>query len=161
MDTKTICGSDCVHHGDCPPPRFIYDDGGRKEAGFLGTAGDCVTRSIAIATETPYLEVYNALHEAIRSSGCVRRVAGKSPRNGVPMTITRRYLAAKGWEWTPTMSIGSGCTVHLKAEELPEGRLIVRSSKHLVAVIDGMIHDTYDPSRDGTRCVYGYFSKGA
>jgi hypothetical protein len=28
------------------------------------------------------------------------------------------------------------------------------------AVIDGIIHDTYDPSRNGTRCVYAYFTKG-
>jgi len=32
--------------------------------------------------------------------------------------------------------------------------------KHTTAVIDGIIHDTYDPSRAGTRCVYGYFTKG-
>jgi hypothetical protein len=55
------------------------------------------------------------------------------------------------------MRIGSGCTVHLRADELPPGRLIVNVSRHTVAVIDGVIHDTYDPSRDGTRCVYGYF----
>lgn len=41
--------------------------------------------------------------------------------------------------------------------ELPSGRLIVAVSRHLCAVIDGVIHDTFDPSRDGTRCVYGYF----
>jgi hypothetical protein len=32
-------------------------------------------------------------------------------------------------------------------------------SKHYCAVIDGVIHDTSDPSRDGTRCVYGYWIK--
>ena len=24
-------------------------------------------------------------------------------------------------------------------------------------MIDGVIHDTYDPTRGGTRCVYGYW----
>lgn len=24
----------------------------------------------------------------------------------------------------------------------------------------GMVHDTFDPSRDGTRCVYGYWKEG-
>lgn len=24
---------------------------------------------------------------------------------------------------------------------------------------DGEIHDTYDPGRNGTRCVYGYYKK--
>jgi hypothetical protein len=30
-------------------------------------------------------------------------------------------------------------------------------SRHAVAVIDGVIHDTYDCSRGGKRCVYGYW----
>jgi len=63
-------------------------------------------------------------------------------------------LAAR---WFPTMGIGTGCRVHLRADELPEGRIIARLSRHLCAVIDGVPHDTHDPSRDGTRCVYGYF----
>jgi hypothetical protein len=57
------------------------------------------------------------------------------------------------------MRIGSGCKVHLAKDELPNGRLIVRVSKHITAVINGVIHDTHDFSRDGTRCVYGYFTK--
>jgi hypothetical protein len=62
--------------------------------------------------------------------------------------------------WFPTTKIGDGCRVHLKAAELPRERLIVSCSKHTTAVIDGIIYDTYDPSRGGTRCVYGYFTKG-
>jgi hypothetical protein len=31
--------------------------------------------------------------------------------------------------------------------------------KHTTAVIGGIIHDTYDPSRAGTLRVYGYFTK--
>lgn len=34
--------------------QFQYNDGGRAEAGFKGTTGDCVCRAIAIATERPY-----------------------------------------------------------------------------------------------------------
>lgn len=57
------------------------------------------------------------------------------------------------------MSIGTGCKVHLTSNELPAGRLIVKVSKHLTAVINGVVHDTHDPSREGTRCVYGYYIK--
>jgi hypothetical protein len=57
------------------------------------------------------------------------------------------------------MSIGSGCKVHLCTEELPKGRLIVSVSRHLIAVIDGVFHDTHDCSRGGTRCVYGYWRR--
>jgi len=37
------------------------------------------------------------------------------------------------------MSIGSGCRVHLRADDLPPGRLIVKISRHYTAVIDGVI----------------------
>lgn len=128
---------------------FQYNDGGRAEAGFEGTAGDCAVRAIAIATELPYREVYDALWE----------IGGKSPRDGVPKKVIDEYLKALGWKWVPTMGIGTGCKVHLKAEELPAGRIIARVSKHVTAVLDGVIHDSHDPSRDGTRCVYGYWTK--
>ena len=55
------------------------------------------------------------------------------------------------------MGIGTGCKVHLRKDELPMGRIIVALSKHYAAVIDGVVHDTHDPSRSGTRCVYGYW----
>jgi hypothetical protein len=50
------------------------------------------------------------------------------------------------------------CKVHLRDGELPMGRLVVSLSRYYAAVIDGVIHDTHDPSRDGTRCVYGYWT---
>ena len=137
---------------------WVYDDGGREAAGFRGDAGDCVTRAIAIATRRPYREVYDDLFEGARAKPD-KRIAGgrRSPRDGVLPKVYRPYLERLGLPWTPTMSIGSGTTVHLRSNELPPGRLIVRCSKHLTAVIDGMIHDTHDPSRDGTRAVYGYW----
>ena len=36
-------------------------------------------------------------------------------------------------------------------------QIVVSVSKHLTAVIDGVIHDTHDCSRSETRCVYGYW----
>ena len=58
------------------------------------------------------------------------------------------------------MYFGKGCTCHLRDGELPKkGRLLVSVSKHLTAVIDGNVHDIYDCTRNGKRCVYGYFIK--
>lgn len=147
--------------------KYQFNDGGREKAGFKGTTGDCVVRSIAIATEKPYQEVYDAVFEAGVTYGDSKRdkfarhirKKGASPRDGVHKAVTRAYLTGIGWKWTPTMFIGQGCKVHLKAEELPSGRLVVSVSKHLVAVIDGVINDTYDCSRGETRCVYGYWQK--
>lgn len=133
---------------------FVETDGGRHAAGFRGEAGDCVTRAIAIATGLPYRQVYDALAGAQASVGKPR-----SARDGVETKVLRSYLESLGWTWTPTMKIGQGCTVHLRADELPSGRLIVRLSRHIAAVIDGVVYDNHDPSRDGTRCVYGYYRK--
>jgi hypothetical protein len=139
--------------------KYVYDDGGRAEAGFKGTTGDCVCRAIAIATERPYKEIYDLINEYGKAE---RRKKGKeksSARTGVWKDTIRKIMSDLGWKWTPTMKIGQGCKVHLADGELPSGRLVVSVSGHEVAVIDGVIHDTYDPSREGTRCVYGYYSK--
>lgn len=140
--------------------RFVQNDGGRAAAGFKGEAGDCVCRAIAIATGRPYAEVYEALNALGKSERTGKRKRSKSSaRTGVYKPTIRRYMEFIGWTWHSTMAIGQGCKVHLRADELPAGRLVVSVSRHTVAVIDGVIHDTHDPSRGGSRCVYGYFSK--
>lgn len=143
---------------------FVRDDGGRAAAGFKGDAGDCVTRAVAIATGMPYAEVYRLFADAnvgqsYRSRRVDRRIVmARSARDGIMPKVTRKVLADLGWDWTPTMTIGSGTTVHLRADELPAGRLVARCSRHVCAVIDGVVYDTHDPSRDGTRAVYGYWT---
>jgi hypothetical protein len=138
----------------------VFDDGGRANAGFSGNTGDCVTRAIAIAAELPYRDVYNSInHQASVERLSKRQRGASNARTGVYRKTYDSLLKRLGWTWTPTMKIGSGCQTHLREGELPMGRLIVKTSKHLVAVINGIIHDTADPSREGTRCVYGYWSK--
>lgn len=137
---------------------WVYDDGGRELAGYRGTAGDCVVRALAIATPLDYIEAYQLVRhwsaqESTRSSA--RR---SSPRSGVRGPTVRQLMAGLGWQWHPTMGIGTGCRVHLAHGELPGGRLVVQLSRHVCAVVDSIVHDTYDPCRDGTRCVYGYYS---
>lgn len=139
---------------------FVYDDGGRAAAGFKGTTGDCVCRAIAIATKMPYKEVYDLINETAKLEKTSKRRRGKSSaRTGVFKNTIRKVMERLGWKWHPTMAIGKGCTVHLRKEELPSGRLVVSVSRHEVAVIDGVVHDTYDSTRDGSRCVYGYYAK--
>ena len=138
---------------------FNYNDGGRREAGYQGTTGDCVCRAIAIATDTSYQDVYGELNSVIGVMRQTKRVKGSNARTGVWKNVYDEYLKQRGWKWNPTMQIGSGCKVHLKKSELPPGRIIVRLSRHLAAVIDGVVNDNHDCSRNGTRCVYGYYSK--
>lgn len=152
-------------------PTFVQDDGGRAAAGYLGKAGDCGTRAIAIALDMPYQAAYDLVNQAAaaeqprarkgRRPGTTRKATRSGARTGIWMPTMQKIMAGLGWTWTPTMGIGTGCTVHLKADELPAGRIIVRLSGHYAAVIDGVVHDTFEDSRDGTRCVYGYWTKGA
>jgi hypothetical protein len=143
--------------------KVFLTDGGRRAAGFSSARGDCVCRSISIITGLPYIDVYNRLAQENANQRRSKRT-GKRGRTASEGIHTKRkwfrdYMAELGFVWTPTMQIGSGCTVHLRSHELPPGRLLVSVSKHLTAVIDGVIHDTHDPSRRGTRCVYGYWSR--
>jgi hypothetical protein len=139
---------------------FVFHDGGRATAGYKGKTGDCVTRSIAIATGKTYQQVYDALNQFGETERISKRKRKRSnSRMGVFRKTYRSYLESLEWQWTSTMSIGSGCQVHLRASELPPGPLIVKVSRHLTAVIDGVLYDTYNCSRAGTRCVYGYFSQ--
>jgi hypothetical protein len=128
--------------------KFVYDDGGRKAAGFKGKADDCIVRAIAIAAEKPYREVYYALN------------AHRGVRGLVKNNAARRYLKTLGWEWTPILFnrfLDKAHQVHLRADELPSGRLIVALPHHLVAVIDGVAYDTLKGEHGSRRLIEGYF----
>ena len=142
---------------------FIQNDGGRSAAGFKGSAGDCVTRAIAIAAGLDYQYVYDAMAAGNGTQRTTKRSgksSGKHTANSGIYTSRKWFkdwMTQHGFRWVATMAIGTGCKVHLTPGELPYGRLVVSVSRHYVAVIDGLVHDTFDPSRGGKRCVYGYW----
>ena len=151
---------------------WVYDDGGREAAGFKGRTGDCCCRAIAIAAQRPYKEVYDLINEYAKSERIGKRKRSKSnARTGVYTQTAKKVMAHYGFTWVATMKIGSGCKVHLTADELPKGRIVCSLSKHYTAVIDGVVHDTYNPDDRGftvdaygndittDRCVYGYWCK--
>lgn len=139
---------------------FVYDDGGREAAGFKGEANDCVCRAISIATGEPYRKIYKLINNFAKYERIGKKKKTKSnAKTGVYKFTIRKVMEYLGWQWTPTVTIGSGCKVHLCADDLPPGNIIVSLSNHCAAVIDGVLHDTYDSSCGGTRCVYGYFQK--
>ena len=153
--------------------KFQYNDGGRAAAlGTNETAGDCVARALSIATGLPYKQITSMLVEGMQSVRKTRKTKRFLARNGFKKSsditadkgiLKRKFLYDMiedlGFMWIPTMGIGTGCRVHLRADELPSGTVICMVSKHMVCVKDGVIHDTYDPSRAGTRTVYGYWIK--
>lgn len=139
---------------------WVFNDGGRADAGYNGTAGDCACRALSIATGMSYKDAYKMINEYAKHERVSKRKKSISnARTGVYVNTFKKIMKDLGWRWKATMQIGSGCHTHLRADELPSGKIICNVSKHFVAVIDGVINDTYDCSRDGTRCVYGYWYK--
>lgn len=127
---------------------FQYNDGGRSRYFKAQKVGDCVTRAFAIATGKDYKEVYDLIF----------KIAKETPRNGVRKSVSKKVAKQLGGVWHPLMSIGTGCKSHLRVNEVPmQGKIVCSVSKHLTAIIDGVINDTYDCGRDGDRCVYGYW----
>jgi hypothetical protein len=151
--------------------RWVKDDGGRRASGIArapgrkDAVGDCVTRAIAIAAEMPYREVHNALTLATvqhlyagsdndywgkwdRRRGGVRAF---DPDHGCRDSVYGPYLKSHGWVHVTPKGM------RLRGDQLPRGRLIVRIHRHLVAVIDHVIHDTHDCGRAGRVRVDGYW----
>jgi len=140
--------------------KFNFNDGGRADAGYKGKTGDCACRAIAIATGMNYKDAYKLINDFAKNEKLGKRKKTRSnARTGVYNDTMKKIMESLGWEWIATMGIGSGCKVHMDSDELPMGNIIVRVSKHYAAVIDGVLNDTYDSSRDGSRCVYGYYRK--
>lgn len=139
---------------------FIFATGGRENYFKQATVRDCVTRAIANATGIDYLEIYNGINEEAKNEHASKRKAKRSSaRNGVYVATAKRYIErVLGWVWVPCMGIGTGCQVHVKKDELPSmGSYILNLSGHFSCWKDGKLYDTYDCSRNGTRCVYGYW----
>ena len=152
-------------------------DGGREAAGYKGKTGDCVIRAIATALSDPntrqevlYKKVYDDLFQLNKdypskkrdwvAKALTRKGKGGSPRTGNYKKVYHSYILSLGFTWVPLMKVGSGCQVHVREDELPSNQtLILRLSKHLACYKNGWLLDTYDCSRGGTRCVYGYYIK--
>jgi hypothetical protein len=155
--------------------RWVKDDGGRGKSGIARAAGrkeavgDCVTRAIAIATGKPYREVHDAItvskvrylygggddawdKRARRRGG----VHAFDPDHGCSDGAYGPYLEALGW-----VRVTPKSQMRLRADHLPRGRLIVNIRRHLVAVIDHVIHDTHDCGRAGRVQVLNYWTTRA
>jgi hypothetical protein len=128
---------------------FIWHDGGRAAAGYVGHARDCAIRAVAIATGHSYSQVYSRIFEA----------SGRTPREGVGLDLIDQYLTELGFRHTlierPTRFTLLD-TIH--------GNVVVRfapiedkRSGHVCAVVNGTIYDTWDASADGRFLVDQYW----
>ena len=140
--------------------KWTYNDGGRSKYFKKADVRDCVCRAVAIGSGMDYMDVYRLINKLAQTEVMEKKQRHRSSaRDGVYKQTTRALLSALGWEWHPVMGFGTGCRMHMKKSELPSGTIIVKLSRHLACVKNGVLHDTFDCSRGGTRCVYGYWTK--
>lgn len=152
------CTSNFAGTFNPPSATFLYCDGGRAAAGLEGEADDCVVRAIAIVSKIPYQLVHDELFrrsKAMKGRSRLARAARRnpSPDGGTYPEVFEPYLKELGFRWTPRPEL------QLRKEELPAGRLLVSMSDHLVALVDGVIYDTFDSSDGGERRICGYYQR--
>lgn len=127
--------------------RFTKNDAGRSASRRSKQRNDCVIRAIAIVFEQDYDEVYDLFAKLGRKSG--RGVAKRVWQKRLNAIADRTpYPAVAG---QPRMSLAD-----FAATDGREGRWVVQCAGHLVAVIDGVVHDDGRPR--STACVYAVWS---
>lgn len=141
--------------------KWIYNDGGRSLAGFRGSARDCVTRSISIASGMEYRQVYDDLNKLAKTEDLVADWQRRSSsRLGVFQRTWYRYLRNLGWRWVQTGPPSRLPVVYLTSSDLPTGTLIVSLKNHMTVMRDGVIYDTFDCRESGAKCVHGFWKTG-
>lgn len=115
---------------------YVFDDGGREEAGYKGSASDCVARAIAILTDTPYKQVYKHIADFNFNHG-----QSRSARNGVKVKDTPKLMTEFGLE---KVKLGRGTRPTYTEAYNTYGNCIVKTTKHVCALVDGNLCDTFD-----------------
>lgn len=158
--------------------RFVQNDGGRAECRDRGllrdfelttNPGDCMARAFSIAMHRPYDDVYrelamvNLLSNPKKAHGKHRACFGRRTVDYGVFTDTpgfSRWLAACGWERVSTWSVSSGPKMYLANWSVPRrGSFVLSLRRHVVAVVNGTLHDTYDFRGTTAEPVFGYWRK--
>lgn len=112
--------------------KYEFNDGGRAASKYSGGINDCVTRAISIATGIGY----DAAREILRP---VLTHEGVNVFSAEFASIARRaglvYVAARQKGFT---------VAHLPTD----GVFIAHTSKHISAVVNGVVLDTFDTSAE-------------
>ena len=116
--------------------RFIKNHGGREK--YFPTnlkkdrTNDCVIRAISIATEIDYLKVRDALFD-------IAKEQGRMPND---KTVYETYLESLGWVKKSPMK--NRYNKKYRLGRIKIDRAIFKTTRHLSAVVDGNLNDTWD-----------------
>lgn len=122
--------------------KFIITDAGRSDSTRPKQTNDCTVRAYAEARNISYDRAYEYVALLGRKSG--RRFHFKKV---VAANSIFRWLPFQAVKGQPRMN------VEQFADQFTHGVYIARTAKHVLAVVDGVVHDDCIPN--GARCVYG------
>jgi hypothetical protein len=144
--------------------RYAYNDGGRLRGKWKSIkASDCVPRAITIATGHWQYVKSGQHYQNVRNhldALCKDMTGGleTTTNDGTPLPVSHRYLTERGWELVLTKG------QYLK--DLPkEGSYVVCLSRHFVAVLNNVLHDTWDSriptyrTKCGSPKMIGYYQQ--
>jgi hypothetical protein len=126
---------------------FIFDDAGRTQSKRSRQKNDCTVRALAVVTAKPYDGIYDLLAEAGRKCSRGFNFVDWLGKTGSIFGYRYQWKAFQAVKGQRRMNPYSFLTLH------PHGRFILRTAKHVFAVVNGVIRDTHKPLQD--RCVYG------
>lgn len=127
---------------------YVHDDGGRSDARYKGDTGDCAVRAISILTGIPYADVYGRMAACMKRAGFAAsgNAYRQRPRRGLKPAISARALqdlvkASYGlhrvkFDRGPRPTYSEAWTLH--------GNCLVCTAKHIAAIVDGNLRDTFD-----------------
>ncbi len=131
---------------------YHYDDGGREAAGYRGSSGDCVVRAIAVCARQDYRAVYRTMAEHMKRNGyaasgnayAIRERSRKASRRKGQVAARRvqdRVLELYGFR---KVRLPAGARPTFTEAHRRYGDCIVGTTKHVAAVVDGALRDTFD-----------------
>ena len=124
--------------------KFKFNDGGRKAAGYTTEVDDCALRSIAIALDKNYQQLNQELTILNR----------KEVFSGCSISTVQFYLQKANWTYKKTPH------TYLRRPFLPDNKtIILKLSKHITVLQNGLILDISNPADGGLRKVHGYWEK--
>ena len=126
---------------------YIYNDAGRKQSRPKETL-DCTVRALAISTNTDYVVAHDFLKER-----------GRKCRKTFLFPKKRSNDCALGYEFVwmpfPLLCGKRRMSPERFARKFSTGVYICKTTKHVYAVVDGVINDTEKIDWFDGKCVYG------
>jgi hypothetical protein len=146
-------GMNTIEH-DGYRAKWLQHDAGRSTSKRPKARNDCTVRAIAAVTGAPYDAAYEWIAAGGRKSG--KRFKLK------PFFAANVFLHDADWRfaWTPYPAVKGERRMNVIAfvATHPRGRYVIQVSKHVIAVVDGVLIDDHLPRLNA--CVYGAWTVG-